>query len=1672
MAQIYWVGGSGNWTDSENHWADSSGTAGTAGVPTNGDEVFLSCVDSDGWTITLDADVTVLGLNLNTSYDFTFAMGSYNVTVGNGGDMTSTSPGFYTESSVSLTSTGGTFTIEGGDGYASTFQVYSSFPRDVQVNCSGWEVRFGGDIGTHGITVSLFDGTFNFISDTTCGIFTCTETYGIIDLGSFSITARRFVLAQDVNIYSSSSNRVYLTENSGGDALLYTKTSQSLSVMGNWYIQGNAHFHPGVDAYFQNELHINSTIGTGEVQLFDGFEVDKFYVDSHPKTVKFEGGKTYTIDTSFNVSGTAGNLITLNNISGTTKHILSKSDGTITCDYLDISNSNATGGATWKAGANSNNTSNNSGWVFTETKTISAKARIKNINRYWVGGSGNWSDAANHWATSSGGSSGADVPTSEDDVFIDENSGFGAGGTITVDVEGVGHDLTCTSGDSYTIDNQYSLGFTGSITLESDITATGYGWTMAPDTVNETLTSAGVILPTLMIQALVATNKVTLQDNLELDNTIGFLVFYNGIFDANDHNIKAASYVCIGETGTYDSEIIMGSGTWEAMIADDEENGIFPWIMEDMDSGITITPETSTIKITDASSTQKTFLGGGKTYNNVWFTGAGTGAFRIYDGNTFNDLKVDNPPHTLLLPAEATVTVSSFTVSGSSGNLITIDSTDGATQNTLSKSAGTVNCNYLNISNSNAAGGASWRAYTSNGNTDGGNNSGWIFTGADNSIKANIVVTNLKDVSSKANILSSQAKNNNIKAFISAPGQFDNVVGADILKTSTKGVYVYVNISNNPPTVALDSPSDAQQVNDITPDLLFTGTDPNSNTIDYEVQISNDAYFADVLTYYFDASDGSILDPNSVWNNEPNAFDGSTSTDADTATAGSTSSNYLFGEGTNAPTSGGTISQVRARMYSYGRLGDAGMICTIYTNGLGESLGIVYGTTMNTVWSNYTVLSAPSGGWTWQKIKNLEVKIYHSTGTSSTLRVYRVEVEVTTSTLIDALSTDHTGFSAGASHPTASGAQQTYTVQSALSPGLYHWRVRGKDPTGGNTWGAWSDGAHSGYSDFYVVILDAQTENSAKAYISILTIAQDNSAVASIYTTNSYNQSTCANIKTINIYASSMKTNILSSLSVTQNVKINIVTTNTYDIFTKIDVLSSIAKGNSSKTSVTVVSSYPVSAVVNLLRVSERKDSSVKTFLIVTNIYANNSKADIYAQSAYGNTTKTSIYTTNSKNNSVIINVVGFIIQGNSSKASIVAVSSYNQSSIGDIFSTELYSNRATGNVLRSGESVANQTRSDILVAQIYAQSAKQSIVTTSQINESSLANILASISKNNSALASVIFFGQSAVSSKTNILRVNEIKSGQTKSSISVTNTKNNSTKAFIIVTCVDEQSVKTSIVVRATSGNFVIINLIAEFAYKHYGIGNILASVNSHSHSTSNIFVENNTANNSVVVNIVTSNVYGDNVKMCLSSVISKDNQTIVRVIAAGQMSNSLSANILNKNETKNDSAKASILSVSTGENSAKVSIVILNSLDVSVKTSICATLKNEFSIKSNLLVEQSSSVDSKADIVSILVSDNYSKTNIVVENVYECVSKTYIYAHVLVDNYTTVDILRRDELLLNYVKTNIVTKDIGFNNSSKVMVYSYIIYRARPFQTRTPSIHVDRGLIYGKLKVIKLL
>jgi hypothetical protein len=78
----------------------------------------------------------------------------------------------------------------------------------------------------------------------------------------------------------------------------------------------------------------------------------------------FTGNTTTTVN-NFSLTGNAGNLITIKSTTAGNIFNLSKSSGQVSVDYLSISDSNALGGATWYAGANSSNVANVTGWIFT-----------------------------------------------------------------------------------------------------------------------------------------------------------------------------------------------------------------------------------------------------------------------------------------------------------------------------------------------------------------------------------------------------------------------------------------------------------------------------------------------------------------------------------------------------------------------------------------------------------------------------------------------------------------------------------------------------------------------------------------------------------------------------------------------------------------------------------------------------------------------------------------------------------------------------------------------------------------------------------------------------------------------------------------------------------------------------------------------------------------------------------------------------------------------------------------------------------------------------------------------------------------------------------------------------------------------------------------------------------
>ena len=143
-------------------------------------------------------------------------------------------------------------------------------------------------------------------------------------------------------------------------------------------------------------------------------------------------------------------------------------------------------------------------------------------------------------------------------------------------------------------------------------------------------------------------------------------------------------------------------------------------------SGMTLTAGANATTFAATSGTN-TITTAAKTLNfPLTFNGVG-GTFAFQDALTQGSTRAFTITNgTVQLKAGATSTVGSFVASSTAVKYL--QSTTPSSQATISQASGTVSVSDLTIQDSNAAGGASWNAYTDFENTDAGNNDGWNFS--------------------------------------------------------------------------------------------------------------------------------------------------------------------------------------------------------------------------------------------------------------------------------------------------------------------------------------------------------------------------------------------------------------------------------------------------------------------------------------------------------------------------------------------------------------------------------------------------------------------------------------------------------------------------------------------------------------------------------------------------------------------------------------------------------------------------------------------------------------------------------------------------------------------------------------------------------------------------------
>jgi len=357
--------------------------------------------------------------------------------------------------------------------------------------------------------------------------------------------------------------------------------------------------------------------------------------------------------------------------------------------------------------------------------------------RYWVGGNGTWDGASTtNWSTTSGGASGASVPTSADSVFFDANSGTG----------------TCTTSGARSC---ATINFTGSnigLTLEANLTLTGaFTFTAGTLTLQSFALSCSAFIPTGATARSVAfgTGSITLTGNnvnvWSGDNMSNFTVTgtptvnatYSGSTGTRTFNLGntgtpgEANTVSINITAGTDTVALYGNGardvdftgfagTWAATGVNKTMYGSLT-----LATGMSLAASIGTLTFAATSGT-KTITTNNKTIDGaITFNGVG-GTFSFADALTQGSTRAFTITNGIVqLKNGTTNTVGSF-ATGAGTTQRFLQSTVAGSQATISSTSASA-ATYLTIQDSAATGGATWNAAISLSNINAGNNTGWNF---------------------------------------------------------------------------------------------------------------------------------------------------------------------------------------------------------------------------------------------------------------------------------------------------------------------------------------------------------------------------------------------------------------------------------------------------------------------------------------------------------------------------------------------------------------------------------------------------------------------------------------------------------------------------------------------------------------------------------------------------------------------------------------------------------------------------------------------------------------------------------------------------------------------------------------------------------------------------------
>jgi hypothetical protein len=650
----YWVGGTGNWSDTA-RWSTSSGGGSGASVPRSHDDVvFDSLSNATAYTATVNAvtgGIRTKALTIAGPLTGNLTLAGSTAIVGIHGNVTLPATGLtrtYTgDITLSSSSTGRTLTTNG-----------VALASNITINGVGseWALASAFDIGigadffiTNG---SIACGVYNF---TARSISSNNGNSRTINFGSGTISLSGNT---PINLGTTETSRAPLTVTAGTAQINFTSTTPGLS---------------GNNQTFYNVSFTSTSAGTVTINGVNSFNNLSFtgITSAGLKNISITANQTITgtLTLSAGTNATMRHFLQSDTI-GTTRTLTCAAFSGTDADFRDIT---IAGAAAPVSGTRLGDCKGNSGITFDAAKTVF----------YRNATSSNWNAA---WSFTNGGAADSTAFPLAQDIAVFPSSPTpypSSGNTTSFSVSyNIGTiDMSARTSDTMTLATvSQTPTIYGNWINGTGTTLTGTGTLTFAGRGSQTITSAGKTFTQLFVFNS-PSGSVTLQDAFVYSSAS--ITLTAGTFDANIYNVTSSATGGgngVNVTGALTRTMALGSGTWSIA------GSGTAWQLSGSNATVT---GTGTISLTSASA--KTFAGGGIAYTNITLDQGGAGALTISGNNTFANITntYSATGATNITIGTTTQRVTQWTATGAATRVLTVQGTSASSPGTLILTGGT-----------------------------------------------------------------------------------------------------------------------------------------------------------------------------------------------------------------------------------------------------------------------------------------------------------------------------------------------------------------------------------------------------------------------------------------------------------------------------------------------------------------------------------------------------------------------------------------------------------------------------------------------------------------------------------------------------------------------------------------------------------------------------------------------------------------------------------------------------------------------------------------------------------------------------------------------------------------------------------------------------------------------